>query len=135
MGRRLRDNGGVLDLAPVGTTNPAVDWWFNGPDASGYYYLDNLAASQSVQGAGSAPFISFSMVNDPAPSSATQWRLVKPYQPPTIASAAPPSLSITYSNQSVTLNWTGSGSFYNLYRGTTSGVALQQYHKPDNQPH
>ncbi|HWY30390.1 MAG TPA: glycosyl hydrolase [Candidatus Acidoferrum sp.] len=120
-GRRLRDNGGTLDLAPVGTTSPAVDWWFNGPDASGYYYLDNLAASQSIQGAGTAPFIGFSMVNDPAPSSATQWRLVKPYQPPTIATAAPPSLSITYSNQSVTLNWTGSGSFYNLYRGTSSG--------------
>jgi hypothetical protein len=120
-GRRLRNNGGTLDLAPVGTTTASVDWWFNGPDGSGYYYIDNLAASQSVKGSGTAPAITFSMINDPAPSSATQWRLIKPYQPPPIATAAPPSISITYSNQSATLNWTGNGSFYNIYRGNSSG--------------
>jgi hypothetical protein len=120
-GRRLRNNGGTLDLAPVGTTNSTVDWWFNGPDASGYYYLDNLAASQSIRGSGTAPLIGFSMVNDPAPSTATQWRLIKPYQPVTIPTAAPPVVSLVYSNQSATLNWTGNGSFYNVYRSTTSG--------------
>ena len=120
-GRRLRNNGGILDLAPVGTTNSTVDWWFNGPDTSGYYYLDNLAASQSIRGSGTAPLIGFSTVNDPAPSSATQWRLIKPYQPSTIATAAPPSLLVAYSNQSVTLNWTGNGSFYNVYRSTNAG--------------
>jgi hypothetical protein len=120
-GRRLRNNNGILDMAPVGTTNSTVDWWFNGPDPSGYYYLDNLAASQSIRGSGTAPFIGFNMTNDPAPSSATQWRLIKPYQPPVITTASPPSLSVTYSNQSATLNWTGNGSFYNVYRSTSSG--------------
>jgi len=120
-GRRLRNNGGTLDLAPVGTTNSSVDWWFNGPDSSGYYYLDNLAAAQSIRATGTAPLISFGVVNDPAPSSATQWRLIKPYQPVAMVTAMPPSLSITYSNQSAALNWTGNGSFYNVYRSTSSG--------------
>ncbi len=120
-GRRLRDNGGTLDLAPVGTTNAAVDWWFNGPDGNGYYYLDNLAASQSIRGSGTAPLIGFGMINNPAPSAATQWRLIKPYQPPTIVTAAPPGVSITYSNQNTTLIWAGNGSFYNVYRSTISG--------------
>jgi hypothetical protein len=120
-GRRLRNNGGTLDLAPVGTTNATVDWWFNGPDGSGYYYLDNLAVSQSIRGSGTAPLIGFGMINDPSPSAATQWRLIKPYQPPTIAIATPPSLSITYSNQNATLIWAGNGSFYNVYRSTIPG--------------
>jgi hypothetical protein len=93
----------------------------NGPDSEGYYYIDNLSASQSIQATGTAPAISFSMVNNPAPSSATQWRLVKPYAPVTIVAATPPAVSITYSNQSAALNWSGNGSFYNIYRGTISG--------------
>lgn len=125
-GRRLRNKGGTLDLAPYGTTNSAVDWWFNGPDSNGYYYLDNLAASQSIQGGGSAPAISFSMVNDPAPSTATQWRLVKPYQPVTIAAATPPAVAISYTSQSATLNWTGNGTYYNVYRSLTSGGPYTQ---------
>jgi hypothetical protein len=120
-GRRLRNNGGTLDLAPIGTTNPAVDWWFNGPDSNGYYYLDNLALSQSIRATGTAPAISLSMINDPAPSTATQWRLVKPYQPITIVTATPPGVAISYTSQSATLTWTGNGSFYNVYRGTTTG--------------
>jgi hypothetical protein len=120
-GRRLRNNAGTLDLAPYGTTNATVDWWFNGPDSNGYYYLDNLAAAQSLQGSGTAPAISFSMVNDPAPGAATQWRLVKPYQPVTIVTATPPSVAIGYSSQDATLNWTGIGSFYNVYRSLVSG--------------
>lgn len=119
-GRRLRNNGGTPDLAPYCTTGPAVQWWMNGPDSEGYYYIDNLSASQSVQATGTAPAISFSMVNDPAPSSATQWRLIKPYDPVTIVTAAPPVVSITYSNQSVTLNWSGNGMFYNVYRSVIS---------------
>ena len=120
-GRRLRDNGGTLDLAPYGTTNAAVDWWFNGPDGNGYYYLDNLAAGQSLQATGTAPAIAFSLVNDPAPSTATQWRLVEPYQPVTIATTAPPSLSISYTNQADLLTWAGNGLYYSVYRGTNSG--------------
>jgi hypothetical protein len=120
-GRRLRNNGGTLDLAPYGTTNSAVDWWFNGPDGNGYYYLDNLAASQSIQGGGTAPSISFSMINDPAPSTATQWRFIKPYQPVTIAAAVSPAVTISYNSQSATLSWAGNGSYYNIYRSLTSG--------------
>ena len=120
-GRRLRDNGGTLDLAPYGTTNSAVDWWFNGPDGNGYYYLDNLAAGQSLQATGTAPAIAFSLVNDPAPSTATQWRLVEPYQPVTIATVAPPSLAISYTNQVDQLTWSGNGLYYCVYRGTSSG--------------
>jgi hypothetical protein len=120
-GRRLRNNNGTLDLAPYGTTNSTVDWWFNGPDSNGYYYVDNLALSQSIRGTGTAPAISFGLINDPAPSTATQWRLVKPYQSVTIVTATPPVASITYSNQSAALSWTGNGTFYNVYRSTTSG--------------
>jgi len=119
-GRRLRNNGGTLDLAPYSTTNSAVDWWLNGPDSNGYYYIDNLARSQSIQGTGTAPAISFSMINDPAPSTATQWRFIKPYQPVSIVIAVPPSAVIGYANQSVTLNWSGNGLYYNVYRSLVS---------------
>jgi hypothetical protein len=120
-GRRLRNNNGTLDLAPFGTTGTNVDWWFNGPDGSGYYYLDNLARSQSLRATGTAPAIAIGLVNDPAPSSATQWRLVKPYQPVAIAAAMPPLVAISYTNQGATLTWSGHGTYYNIYRGTTSG--------------
>ncbi|MDR3456936.1 MAG: glycosyl hydrolase [Verrucomicrobiae bacterium] len=125
-GRRLRDNAGTPDLAPVGTTGPAVEWWFNGPDSKGYYYVDNTSASQSIRATGTAPAISLSMINDPAPSTATQWRLVKPYQPVAITTAAPPVINISYSSQSATLTWAGNGSFYNVYRSTTSGGAYSK---------
>jgi hypothetical protein len=99
-----------------------VDWWFNGPDSSGYYYLDNLAASQSIRAAGTAPAITLGMINDPAPSSATQWRLIKPYQPVSITTAtAPAALFATPSNQNVTLSWSGGNRFYNVYRGAATG--------------
>ena len=120
-GRRLRNNGGTPDLAPYGTTGNAVQWWFNGPDSKGYYYVDNLPASQSLRATGTAPAISFSMINDPAPSSATQWRLVKPYAPVTIVTAAPPSVVVNYGSQTVTLTWSGNGLYYNVYRSTVSG--------------
>jgi hypothetical protein len=125
-GRRLRDSSGNINLAPIGTTGTTVEWWMNGPDSKGYYYIDNTAASQSVRATGTAPAISFSMINDPAPSTATQWRLVKPYQPVTIVTAAPPVVSITYSNSSAQLTWLGNGSFYNVYRSTASGSGYVQ---------
>jgi hypothetical protein len=110
----------------VGATGTPVEWWLNGPDSKGYYYIDNTAASQSIRATGTAPAISFSMINDPAPSTATQWRLVKPYQPVPIVTAAQPVVSVTYSNSSAQLNWTGNGSFYNVYRSTTSGSGYVQ---------
>ena len=60
------------------------------------------------------------MINDPAPSSATKWRLIKPYAPVVIVPATPPLVSLTYSDQSVNLAWSGNGAFYNVYRGTVS---------------
>lgn len=124
-GRRLRNNGGTLDLAPYGTTNAAVDWWFNGPDASGYYYIDNLARSQSVTASGTPTThysgVTVSVANDPAPSTATRWRLVKPYQPITIVTAAPPAVAVNYTSQQAALTWTGNGLYYNVYRSLTPG--------------
>lgn len=120
-GRRLCNSGGTLVLAPVGTTNSSCQWWMNGPDSKGYYYIDNLSASQSIEATGTAPAIAFGMINDPAPSAATQWRLIKPYQPVAIMTPLPPSVTIAYTSQSATLTWTGNGSFYNVYRSTTPG--------------
>jgi hypothetical protein len=120
-GRRLCNSGGAPVLAPFGTTNSSCQWWMNGPDSKGYYYIDNLSASQSIEATGSAPAISFGMINDPAPSSATQWRLIKPYQPVTIVTPLPPSVTLSYTSQTASLTWSGNGSFYNVYRSTTSG--------------
>jgi hypothetical protein len=119
-GRRLCNNNGNPGLAPFGTTNSTCQWWMNGPDSKGYYYIDNLSASQSIRATGTAPAISFSMINDPAPSSATQWRLIKPYQPVAIITPLPPSVEVSYTSQRATLTWTGNGSFYNVYRSTSS---------------
>jgi len=120
-GRRLCNSGGVPTLAPFDTTNSSCQWWMNGPDSKGYYYIDNLSASQSIEATGTAPAISFGMINDPAPSTATQWRLVKPYQPVSIVTPLPPSVTIVYTSQTATLTWSGNGSFYNVYRSTTPG--------------
>lgn len=120
-GRRLCNNGGTPGLAAPGTTNSTCQWWMNGPTSLGYYYIDNLSASQSIEATGSAPAIAFGMVNDPAPSSATEWRLIKPYQPVTIVNPLPPSLGASYTSQSAALTWSGNGSFYNVYRSQTSG--------------
>jgi hypothetical protein len=121
-GRRLCNNNGTPGLAPFGTTNSTCQWWMNGPSSLGYYYIDNLSVSQSIEATGTAPAISFGMINDPAPSSATEWRLVKPYQPVTIATPVPPSVGITYTSQSASLAWTGNGFLYNVYRSTNSGA-------------
>jgi hypothetical protein len=135
-GRRLRNNGGTLDLAPIGTTNSAVDWWFNGPDANGYYYLDNLAAAQSLEGAGTAPSIAFGMINDPAPSTATRWRLVKPYQPVTINTneSVPVLLVAAAGSGTVSLGWTGGGGapYFSLYRANVSGGPYTRIAGPAN---
>lgn len=120
-GRRLCNSNGIPALAPLGATNASCQWWLNGPNSLGYYYLDNLSASQSIEAAGAPPAISFGMINDPAPSSATEWRLIKPYQPVAIVTPVPPSVAIAYTSRTATLTWSGNGSFYNVYRSTTSG--------------
>lgn len=120
-GRRLRNNSGTPDLAPFGTTGTAVQWSMNGPDSQGYFHLDNLSASQSIGATGVAPAIAFNMIRDPAPSSAMQWRFIKPYAPATIVIAAPPLVAITYSNHLAMLNWSGGYPYYDVYRSETSG--------------
>jgi len=120
-GRRLRNNGGTPDLAPFGTTGTAVEWFLNGPNSLGYYYLDNLPASKNIEATGTAPAISFGMTSDSVATSATEWRLIKPYAPVAIVTSTPPTVSISYSNQSATLSWVGNGNFYNVYRSTVSG--------------
>ncbi|MGH7942577.1 MAG: glycosyl hydrolase [Limisphaerales bacterium] len=120
-GRRLCNSGGRPALAPPGTSNSTCQWWMSGPNNLGYYYMDNLSASQSIEATGSPPAISFGMINDPAPGTATEWRLIKPYQPVAIITPVPPSVTVSYSNQSATLAWSGNGSFYNVYRGTNPG--------------
>jgi hypothetical protein len=121
-GRRLRDTSGSLNLAPVGTTGSAVEWVFTGPDSSGYYYINNPAAAHNLNGSGTAPAINFSLVSSSTQSSATRWRLIKPYQPVTIGSATvPAAISSTASDQSVALSWSAGNRFYNLYRSVTAG--------------
>ena len=124
-GRRLRYSSSVLDLAPPGTTGATLEWSFNGPDSNGYYYIDNLARSQSVTASGTPTThysgVTVSVANDPAPSTATRWRLVKPYQPITIVTAAPPAVAVNYTSQQAALTWTGNGLYYNVYRSLTPG--------------
>jgi hypothetical protein len=120
-GRRLRDSGGVLDLAQVGTVGTAVEWTFNGPDSKGYYYINNVTGGHNLNGSGTAPSITFSAVSAATQNNNTRWRLVKPYQPVSITMATPPnSLSAMPGNQNVTLNWGGSGRFYNVYRSAAA---------------
>jgi hypothetical protein len=121
-GRRLRDTGGTLDLAPPATTGSVVEWIFNGPDSSGYYYINNLAGGHNLNGSGIAPAISFSLVSSSTQNNATRWRFIKPYQPVSIAPAMIPAiLSVTNGDQSVTLGWSGGNNFYNLYRANNTG--------------
>lgn len=120
-GRRLCNSGGTVALARPGTTNSTCQWWMNGPTTLGYYYIDNLSVSQSIEATGSPPAIAFGMINDPAPSPATEWRLIKPYQPVAIVTPLPPSVNTSYTSQSAALTFSGNGSFYDIYRSTNSG--------------
>ena len=121
-GRRLRYSGGVLDLAPPGTTGAMVQWTFNGPDGNGYYFIDNPSSSVSLNCSGSFPGIGFSTLPFGSPSDNTRFRFVKPYYPMSLAAVtAPAGLSALPADRSVTLRWTGSAPRYNIYRSTTSG--------------
>lgn len=126
-GRRLRYSGGVLDLAPPGTTGAVAEWSFNGPDGNGYYFIDNHNGNVSLSGSGSGGNITFSAVASGSPSDNTRWRFVKPYYPVSLAAVtAPTGLTASSANRSVTLRWTGSAPRYNIYRGTSSGGPYTQ---------
>ena len=122
-GRRLRYSGGVLDLAPPGTTGATLEWSFNGPDGNGYYYIDNPNGSVSLSGSGSGGSVSISAVASGSASDNTRWRFVKPYYPVSLAAiTAPTALSAAPADCSVTLRWTGTAPRYHVYRSPTSGT-------------
>ena len=86
-GRRLRVNGAALSLMPPGTTGVFVEFSFNGPDGSGYYFIDNLASNRSLRmdrqndAQGAPTKLTLSMEVAGHPSDNTRWRFLKPYAP------------------------------------------------------
>jgi autotransporter-associated beta strand protein len=123
-GRRLSDTNGALGLAPIGTTGASVEWTFTGPNSSGYYYIGNPSGGHNLNGSGTAPAITFSLVSSATQTSATEFRLVKPYQPVTLNTndAVPVIQSATAGSGRVTLIWSGGGApYFNVYRSGISG--------------
>jgi len=122
-GRRLRDNVGTLTLAPPGTTGGTVEWVFTGPDSSGYYFISNPTGGHNLNGAGTAPAISFGTTTSTTQNNNTRWRLVKPYQAVTIITNlnVPIILSTAAGDQTATLNWGSSDRFYNVYKASNTG--------------
>lgn len=121
-GRRLQDSFGAPTLAAVGTTGPLVEWTFTGPDSKGYYSIANPFWSENLYASGTPPAITFGTVSAATQNDNTRWRLIKPYQPASIAApTVPGGPTAAAGNQSVALNWTGSDRFYNVYRSSTSG--------------
>jgi len=123
--RRLSDTNGVLGLAPMGTTGTNVEWAFTGPNSSGYYYISNPAQGHNLSGSGTAPAITFSLVGSATETSATEWRLVKPYQPVTVNTNIPPApviLAVTPGSGNISLIWTEGGApYFNVYRSGVTG--------------
>jgi len=120
-GRRLRDTGGTLNLAPFLTTGPAVEWEFSGPDGNGYYFITNTAGD-GLSGSGTAPSISFGTAAASIQNDNTRWRLVKAYQPVSTVAAIPNNLTLGFTSQSITLNWgADSNLYYDVYRSSSNG--------------
>ena len=120
-GRRLRDSGGTLNLAAFLTTGSAVEWEFNGPDSSGYYFITNTAGD-CLNGSGTAPAISFNTTSSATQNNNTRWRMVKAFQPVATTASVPNNLSLIFTNSGIALNWAAdSNLFYNIYRSATNG--------------
>ena len=120
-GRRLRDAGGTLNLAAFETTGAAVEWEFNGPDGSGYYFITNTAG-HCLNSAGTDPAVTFNTAAAATQSDNTRWRQVKAYQPVSVMAAVPGNVSLGFTNQGVALGWAANGSlYYNLYRSSSNG--------------
>ena len=127
-GRRLRCAGSALDLAPASTTGTNLEWTFNGPDTSGYYFVDNPANSRSLRldrvndGSGAPTSLTFSTASFGTAVDNTRWRFVKAYYPVSFnAAATPTNLSATAGDRRVVLRWTGSAPRFHVYRGTAAG--------------
>jgi len=110
-----------LNLGPFLATGSAVEWEFNGPDSSGYYFITNTAG-HALNGSGAAPAISFNTTTSSTQNNNTRWRLVKAYQPVSTSVSVPNNLSFYFTNQGVALSWSvDSNLYYNIYRSTASG--------------
>jgi hypothetical protein len=120
-GRRLRDTSGNLNFAPFLATGSSLEWEFNGPDSSGYYFITNTAG-HCLYGFGTPPAISFNTTTASTQNNNTRWRLVKAYQPVSTLASVPNNLSLNFTSQGMSLNWSSdSNLYYNVYRGTTNG--------------
>lgn len=132
-GRRLRFTGSLLELSPPGTTGALVEWTFNGPDSSGYTFIDHPATSKSLRlkrtsaANGTPTSLDIGMEPFGTVVSATRWRFIKPYQPAEITPPpAPTQLQAQGEVGHIVLNWTASlpADFlsYTVYRrlGTNS---------------
>jgi hypothetical protein len=128
-GRRLRWNGTALDLSPPGTSDPTVEWSFNGPDSAGHYFIDHPGTSKTLRmnrsndGNGAPTSLGYAMDNFGSPSDNTRWRFIKPHQP--VEVAAPPVvglLTATAGFLRVTLSWAATTATdflrYAVYRRT-----------------
>ena len=120
-GRRLRDSSGNLNLAAYGTTGAAVEWEFNGPDSSGYYFITNTAG-HCLNSAGTDPAVTFNLLSGTTQNNNTRWRLVKAYHPVTTVDTVPAGVAFNFTNQGIFLGWrSGSNLFYNVYRSPSNG--------------
>lgn len=120
-GRRLRNIGGALSLAPFGAVGSQVEWVINGPDSTGNYSLNNPAAGNNVSGTGSPPAISWTSVSG-TPNANAMFRFIKPFQPVAIpAAVTPANVSLMFTNSGIALNWSGGNLYYNVYRSGTQG--------------
>jgi hypothetical protein len=124
-GRRLRYSGGVLDFAPVGTTNSAVTWTLT-ENTNGWFYVDNPAAPASNRRLRLASG-ALSMVTNTTATDQVRWRFIPPYAPVDAAlPVAPVNLTALGGTNQVSLNWASGGTLnvnYWIYRGTNSGGA------------
>ncbi len=94
----------------------------SGPDSAGYYFIENGFLSHSLNGSGTPPAITFGTASSTTQNNNTRWRLVKPYQPVTISSpVVPGGVSAVAGNQTVSLTWSNTDRFYNVYRSGSSG--------------
>ena len=114
--RRLRYNGTTLDLASVGTTGADVEWWFNGPDSSGYYFVSSPAHSSNLQmtrvndADGAPTSITFSMLSWSTGPDTVRWRLVKPYAPVSGLVDTTPGVTVTASTNNLSATYLGAGT-------------------------
>jgi hypothetical protein len=98
-----------------------VEWEFNGPDGSGYYFITNTAG-HSINSSGTAPAISFNTTSSLTQNNNTRWRLIKAYQPVSVSASVPNNLSFNFISPGIALNWAADGNlYYNIYRSTTNG--------------